>query len=370
MPHLNQLKCGCFDLSCQLKSTYQNLKGQVSGNANPIRRARGPTGATTLEHAMSQDPVSNTARSVDLGRGMTKPDPHTSLPDLRRMLAAIGVEKFFADYWQRQSLATQLAEADFAQIMEEIGPLDIARFAGAAKEGTRAWVANEYVAHSVIPVDALNAQKLFDIGATIYFMDVPLDRLTNGLADFLGVPRQKIIASIFLTPSNGGAAPHFDKNENFTVQLTGKKQWTVSNIPMVVAPPDGYMLGQPIPPSLKTLLDPAMELTSRIIEMQAGTMLYVPRGTVHYTSAGETSWSLNLSYNPPMWIDLIRIGLQRRLISSARWRGTITGVADTCDVAARQSNLLYELIAEMREVLSDPAEIRQLCKDFFNQPDG
>jgi ribosomal protein L16 Arg81 hydroxylase len=331
---------------------------------------REPTSATTLEHPMSQDPVSNSARSADLCRGMPEPDSPNSLPDFRRMLSALGVENFFADYWQRQSVATRLAEADLAQILEEIGALDIARFAGTARQGTRAWVANEYVAHSVIPVDDQNAKKLFDIGATIYFVDVPLERLTNGLADFLGAPRQKIIASIFLTPFNGGASPHFDRNENFTVQLTGRKQWTVSNIPMVAAPPDGYVLGQPIPPSLKTLLDPAMEPPCRIIDMQAGTMLYVPRGTVHHTSAGETSWSLNLSYTPSMWIDLIRAGLQRRLMSSSRWRGTISGVADTCDVAARQSNILNELIAEMQAMLSDPAEVHQLCKDFFNQPDG
>jgi ribosomal protein L16 Arg81 hydroxylase len=307
---------------------------------------------------------------MDLYHGMIKPDPHNGLSDLRRIFAAIGAEKFFADYWQRQSLATQLAEADFAQIIEEIGSLDIARFAGLARQGTRAWVANEYIAHSVIPVDGQNAKKLFDIGATIYFIDVPLERLTDGLADFLGAPRQKIIASIFLTPPHGGASAHFDRNENFTVQLTGKKQWTVSSIPMVAAPPDGYVLGEPIPPSLKTLLDPGMELPDSVIEVQTGTMLYVPRGTVHHTSAGETSWSLNLSYTPSMWIDLIRVGLQRRFISSPRWRSTISGVTDTCDVAARQSNLLHELIAEMREVLNDPEEVRQLCDAFFNQPNG
>jgi hypothetical protein len=85
-----------------------------------------------------------------------------------------------------------------------------------AQEGAQAWVANEYIAHSVIPVDAPNAEKLFSIGATLYFINVPIERLTHSFADFLGAPRQKVIASLFLTPATGGASPHFDKNENFT----------------------------------------------------------------------------------------------------------------------------------------------------------
>jgi ribosomal protein L16 Arg81 hydroxylase len=332
--------------------------------------AHGEPADAIIGKSMSQNFAGNTTVAANLPAGAANPDAHNNLPDFRRMFAAIGVETFFTDYWQRQSMATQLTGADFAKILEEVGPLDIARFAGMAKEGARAWVANEYIAHSVIPVDGQNAKKLFDIGATLYFIDVPLKRLTNCLADFLGAPRQKIIASLFLTPSSGGASPHFDKNENFTFQLTGKKQWTVSAIPMVAAPPDGYILGQPIPPSLKALFDPAMELPSKTMEVKTGTMLYVPRGTVHQTSAGETSWSLNLSYAPAMWMNMINAGLQHRFISSPRWRSTISGATDICDAAARQSNLLHELIAELRQVLNDPEEVRQFCKNFFNQSDS
>jgi ribosomal protein L16 Arg81 hydroxylase len=297
-------------------------------------------------------------------------DPRPDPPDLRRMLAAVGVEQFFADYWQRRTLALALKAEDFARILDEVGPLDIVRFAGQAREGTQAWVANDYVAHSVIPVDAPDAEMLFGIGATLYFINIPINRLTHSLADFLGAPRQKVIASLFLTPATGGASPHFDKNENFTIQLTGAKRWIVAQAPTVTAPPDGYMLGQTIPPSLGNLLGEAKEQLNQTVDMRPGTLLYVPRGTIHRTEAGEESWSLNLSYSPSMWLDLVRVGLQRYLAASARWRGTVTGVGETCDPAAREANRLPELIAELRETLADPDELNRLCRAFLDYPDG
>jgi len=298
------------------------------------------------------------------------PDPRPDPPDLRQILAAVGVERFFADYWQRRTLTLALDAGDFAHIVDEIGPLDIARFAGLAREGAQAWVANDYITHSVIPVDGPNAEKLFGIGATLYFINVPIERLTHSLADFLGAPRQKVIASLFLTPATGGASPHFDKNENFTIQLTGAKRWIVGESPTVASPPDGTMLGQTVPPSLKNLLGEAIEQPNLTVDMRPGTLLYVPRGTVHRTEAGEVSWSLNLSYSPSMWLDLVRIGLQRRLAASARWRGTVTGVGETCDPAAREANRLAELIAELREILADPDELDRLCRAFLEYPDG
>jgi ribosomal protein L16 Arg81 hydroxylase len=294
------------------------------------------------------------------------PDP----PDLRRILANIGVERFFTDYWQRRTLALPLDRDDFACILDEIGPLDISRFAGMAREGAQAWVANDYIAHSVIPVDGPNAEKLFSIGATIYFINVPIERLTHRLADFLGAPRQKVIASLFLTPATGGASPHFDKNENFTIQLTGTKRWIVSAAPTVTAPPDGMVLGQAVPPSLTALLGDAKEQPNLTIDMRPGTLLYVPRGAVHRTQAGDVSWSLNLSYSPAMWLDLVRIGLQRHLAESERWRGTVTGLGQACDPAAQAFNGFPQLAAELSAILTDPDELDRLCRIFLDHPDG
>jgi ribosomal protein L16 Arg81 hydroxylase len=289
--------------------------------------------------------------------------------DMRRLLSPIGAERFFAEHWQTRMALLPLAAEDLAFIGETVGPLDPARLAGAAREGAQAWLANAFVAHSVFPIDARNAVQFQDIGATLYFVNVPLPALTDSLADFLGAPRRKVIASLFFTPKGGGAVPHFDKNENFTIQLTGAKRWQVGETPMVPATPSSHTLGSSaIPPALAPLLAQAQRPPERTVDLQLGSLLYVPRGTVHHTGAGEPSWSLNLSYSPAMWLDLLQAGLQQRLAASPRWRGIVTGAGG--DPAARDANRLPELLAELRALLDDPGEAEALTRAFLDRPDA
>jgi ribosomal protein L16 Arg81 hydroxylase len=146
-----------------------------------------------------------------------------------------------------------------------------------------------------------------------------------------------VLASLFFTPAGGGAVPHFDKNENFTIQLTGAKRWQVGETPMVPATPDSYTLGSSaIMPALAPLLAAAQRPPERTVDLKPGTLLYVPRGTVHHTGAGEPSWSLNLSYCPSTWLDLLRVGLQEQLATSPGWRGTVTGAGGDPARAGRQ----------------------------------
>lgn len=291
----------------------------------------------------------------------------SGLGDFTELLAPLGAEQFFADYWQRRTFATALTQSARDCIATAIGMTDIVRLAPLAREGVQAWIANDHVAHSVIPVDASNAASFFDAGATLYFRNIGIPQITHILADFLGAPRHKIIASLFLTPGGGGAAPHFDKNENFTIQLTGEKRWTVAEEPVVAAPPDGFVHGHDTPPSLAGLL-PAngVARATRTIRLMPGMMAYVPRGVTHCTAAKEASWSLNLSYVPGTWLDLVQTGLQRRLAESPRWRGTVTGVGSHASPAARHANILPELAAELRALLADPEELDRIARDFVD----
>src|SRR5438270_4622346 len=112
--------------------------------------------------------------------------------DMRRLLSPIGAERFFAEHWQTRMALLPLATDDLAFIRQTIGPLDPARLAGAAREGAQAWLANEFVAHSVLPVTPANAQQFRDIAATFYFVNVPLPAPTAAVSAFLGAPPRKM----------------------------------------------------------------------------------------------------------------------------------------------------------------------------------
>lgn len=290
--------------------------------------------------------------------------------DLNQVLAPLGAERFFADYWQKRVFQIELDAANFALVRDAIGPLDIARLAGLARGGTQAWLAGEHVAHSVVPVDASNAASFFAAGATLYFLNVPVAPLTDGLAAFLGAPRQRVIASIFLTPPTGGASPHFDMHENFTVQLTGAKRWRVGDAPAVPGPMEGHILGRQLPPTVASLVDTVKADVPHVADLKPGSLFYIPRGTVHRTESGVESWSLNLSYVRTMWLELVQGILRRRLTGSAKWRGSVTGVGTDSDAGAQAQNLLPELVAELHQILSDPREMDLLCQQFLEKPDA
>lgn len=270
---------------------------------------------------------------------------------LSRLLAPLGLQRFFAEYWQQRSLHLEIAPDVFEGIVAEVGPLDIPRMAGLATQGCQAWLSNQHMAHSVFPVGPSDAQAFYDAGATLYFLNIPVTRLTDGAADCLGVPRDRVIASVFVTPPGGGASLHFDKNENFTIQLTGKKQWHVGDRPSLRNAPESHIWGRDLKGRLALLSSEISDQPRCLVDLIPGSLLYVPRGTVHGTEAGEASWSLNISYTGFMWVDLLCDRLRHELLKMPEWRGSVLGVRPTSAVEAQLGNRLPALLLRLSEVL-------------------
>jgi ribosomal protein L16 Arg81 hydroxylase len=295
--------------------------------------------------------------------------PDSSL-SFAQLIQSIGSRDFFGRYWQQQPLSVVLDEITFERVRAEVGPLDIVSKAKAARQGVQAWVSSPHMVHSVFEADATNVADFHRVGATLYFVDVPLPSITDRIADALGAPRKRMRASLFLTPRSSGASAHFDSNENFTIQLTGAKRWFVGSAPMAVAPPAGHFIGHRPVPSVEKLIIKERAGDENCYALQPGTLLYVPRGTVHRTSADAESWSLNICYSGTMWLEVLQDGLQRRLAASPKWRSTVTGASDDCEPEARNANVFPELIDELRQLLADPQEIEDLCRTFVGAPTG
>jgi ribosomal protein L16 Arg81 hydroxylase len=285
------------------------------------------------------------------------------------LVRSVGCQSFFRNYWQRRSLAMGLDDDIFARILTEVGPLDAIAKARTARRGVQAWISGPHVLHSVFEADAATIADFHRIGATLYFVDVPVPELTQMIADALGAPRRRIWASLFLTPPLSGASPHFDCNENFTIQLTGAKDWYVESAPLALMPPVGHVLGHQRAPSVKNLIAREVAPTERHFSLTSGKLLYVPRGTVHRTRAVVESWSLNICYSGTMWLELLQEGLHRRLLSSPRWRATVSGASKACAPGATDAYTFPELIGELRQLLDDPKEIEDLCRAFLEADD-
>lgn len=108
-------------------------------------------------------------------------------------------------------------------------------------------------------------------------------------------------ANVYLTPAGTqGFAPHYDDIEAFVVQLEGKKHWRVYNprsedevLPVLSSPNfNQAAIGKPI-------LD---------VVLEAGDLLYFPRGFIHQGNCLPDSHSLHItisSYQKNSWGDLL-----------------------------------------------------------------
>ncbi|XP_061890674.1 ribosomal oxygenase 1 isoform X1 [Entelurus aequoreus] len=156
-------------------------------------------------------------------------------------------------------------------------------------------------------------------------------------------------ANMYLTPpGTQGFAPHYDDIEAFVIQLEGKKHWRVYNprsedevLPVLSSPNfDQAEIGKPI---LEVVLE-------------AGDLLYFPRGFIHQGDCLPDTHSLHLtvsSYQRNSWGDLLQ-----KLVPAA------LEVAMEEDVEFRQG-LPLDYLSYMGVQNSDKNDPRR--KDFFSK---
>lgn len=95
-------------------------------------------------------------------------------------------------------------------------------------------------------------------------------------------------SNVYLTPPNSqGFAPHFDDIEAFVLQLEGKKHWKLYN----PRSSDDFL-----PRSSSANFDQG-EIGDVILDvvLEAGDMLYFPRGFIHQASTVEGHHSLHIT---------------------------------------------------------------------------
>lgn len=116
-------------------------------------------------------------------------------------------------------------------------------------------------------------------------------------------------ANVYLTPpGTQGFAPHFDDIEAFILQLEGKKHWRLYN-------PRSEQ--ETLPRESSGNFDQS-EIGSPILDvtLEAGDLLYFPRGTIHQGYALEDAHSLHITfscYQKNTWGDLFQKLLPRAL---------------------------------------------------------
>ncbi len=200
---------------------------------------------------------------------------------------------------------------------------------------------------SAIDASPSDARKLFATGMGLLFNDIhaispPLTRWLTAIRDDLGLSAlTQGRCLVYATPAGKGTAPHFDQNANFVLQLHGTKTWRLAHNHHVDRPMTRHTMGLPVDPELQTYartpMPEHMPADARSIVLEPGSLLYVPRGTWHATTAASDALSLNFTYTAPTWIDLLMAALRSRLALSREWRATATAqTAEDFDALLRE----------------------------------
>ena len=190
-------------------------------------------------------------------------------------------------------------------------------------------VADEASSITATPHDA---RKMFATGMGLLFDDA--QRYAPELVPWLDAIRADLGLSaltqqrclVYATPAGKGTAPHFDQNVNFVLQVHGTKTWWLAPNTHVARPLTRHTMGQPVDAELQSYIARAMpdampEDRTEIV-LAPGSVLFVPRGTWHATHAMTDALSLNFTFTPPSWIDLLTAALRSRLVLSRAWRAT------------------------------------------------
>ncbi len=185
--------------------------------------------------------------------------------------------------------------------------------------------------HSV-QVDADVARKLHACGMNLFVGNA--ERHFSALVPWveslrldLGLSPTALARSIvYLSPPAAGAPPHFDRNVNLSLQIKGRKRWSLAPNCSVENPTERHVMQQEPSARLAAQMHAPMPFEmpadAKEIELRPGSVLLVPRGLWHATRTCDESIALNFTFGEPSWALLVACLLVDRLHQQAAWRAS------------------------------------------------
>lgn len=259
---------------------------------------------------------------------MTAPEK----PALDALLSPRSVEEF-ADYWPDKIFAThgepaRLPEFLRARELTSIGAL------GGVYRGRLAFCNGARTSY-MVPGDPAQAQKLFQMGLTLYFDDIaPYVSGAQGflrqLETELGISEGSTRMTAWASPREDGAACHYDANDIISIQLFGNKRFELAPVREISTPygrqySPGTMPFEDLYTQAASGFPDWRDVEFQTVEMKPGSVLFFPRGTWHRTFASADSLAVAIVVEPPPAIDCFLEELRLVLLQDPRWRKPLYG---------------------------------------------
>lgn len=210
------------------------------------------------------------------------------------------------------------------------------------------------------PTDQVKAISLYQMGLTVKFHDVgpsigALPAALRQLEYELGINPGAITASVFASPTSEGLPVHFDAEDVFSIQLRGNKRFHVApaeelRFPSGTQYAPGCETADELYPQVGEDFPDPRRADFTTVEMKPGSVLFLPRGTWHYTEAGGDSMSVSLALDVPSAAHHVLAQLRALLLQRPEWRRPLYGA--WADGGAREAATAQaaQLLAELPEL--------------------
>jgi bifunctional lysine-specific demethylase and histidyl-hydroxylase MINA len=233
--------------------------------------------------------------------------------DLPSLLAPIGIEKFFAEYWQQEPLVITRDDPNFYTGLPTSSDFEFMLSSLTDPQG--GWFS--LVKERARPPDdsmlteekVLNLSEVYDAlsqGYSLLLNQVQKRHRLTGLmcrklemtlSEYGVTLARHIGANGYLSPGDSqGFSIHYDSHDVFILQLEGRKHWRLysRHVKFPVEP-----LPAPIPKQ-------EAGIPQREFMVAPGDFIYIPRGFLHDAETGkESSLHITLSVECVTWRDLI-----------------------------------------------------------------
>ena len=253
-------------------------------------------------------------------------------PLLAALMTPGSVAEFLDEYWPRRAFAKHGPRERLpAMMLDKLlsSPIDLAqgysgrlRFTGGGCE-------------RMVQVEDVSAATLQDMGLTLQFVDIGrcvpgAPMFTRQLEAELGLHEGAVSISAFNAPREGGLRCHYDAQDLISVQLHGTKEFHFAPMREIRNPfgwqftPRGPDYDDLYPQAVDGFPDPS-RASFETATMHPGSVLFLPRGTWHFTSASNDSLSLSIMVDPAPALQCLLDQLRCLLLQDGAWREPLYG---------------------------------------------
>lgn len=285
-------------------------------------------------------------------------------PVLSALMAPHSAEDFLEHYWPSRATAVHGTLERLPAIFRD--PMLASPVALAQQCHGRLRFTHGGSARMVTVADG-DPAYLLDMGLTLQFADVAkylqkAPAFTRQLEHELGLHEGAVNLSAFASPKDDGLTCHYDAAEVISVQLHGSKRWHYAPVSELTHPVGGqYAPGDTpydelYPQAAHGFPDPETA-QFEYATLVPGSVLFLPRGTWHYTAATANSLSISIAVDTPSAIRGLCDQLRALLLQDENWRKPLTaGLGEGPRDAAVRADCA-QLLAAL------PAVIAQLSPD-------